>query len=62
MANFSAMNETYARFFTQGVRPVSSLLLKYGDSLTLANKIRTCVAVKELPFGADVEIEASAHL
>ncbi|CAG9977224.1 unnamed protein product [Clonostachys byssicola] len=24
--------------------------------------IRTCVAVKELPFGADVEIEASAHL
>ncbi|KAH7009482.1 Endoribonuclease L-PSP/chorismate mutase-like protein [Ilyonectria destructans] len=24
--------------------------------------VRTCVAVKQLPFGADVEIEASAHL
>ncbi|KAM0417104.1 hypothetical protein ACHAPT_012879 [Fusarium lateritium] len=24
--------------------------------------VRTCVAVKELPFGADVEIEATAHL
>ncbi|KAF9873085.1 hypothetical protein CkaCkLH20_09595 [Colletotrichum karsti] len=24
--------------------------------------IRTCVAVKQLPFGTDVEIEASAHL
>ncbi|KAI8711042.1 hypothetical protein NCS52_01517700 [Fusarium sp. LHS14.1] len=24
--------------------------------------VRTCVAVKQLPFGADVEIEATAHL
>ncbi|KAJ4982950.1 endoribonuclease L-PSP [Stagonosporopsis vannaccii] len=45
MSNFSAMNEAYAHFFTEGVRP-----------------IRTCVAVKELPMGADIEIEASAHL
>ncbi|KAK7453095.1 hypothetical protein CaCOL14_005060 [Colletotrichum acutatum] len=45
MSNFDALNEAYAKFFTQGPHPV-----------------RTCVAVKELPFGTDVEIEASAHL
>ncbi|KAJ5964563.1 YjgF/Yer057p/UK114 family [Penicillium vulpinum] len=41
MANFSAVNEVYATFFSD------------------PKPVRTCIAVKSLPMGSDVEIECS---
>ncbi|KAH6871032.1 Endoribonuclease L-PSP/chorismate mutase-like protein [Thelonectria olida] len=43
--HYSSVNDAYAKFFTQEVKPC-----------------RTCVVVAELPLGAEVEIEATAHL
>ncbi|CAI7658455.1 unnamed protein product [Penicillium glandicola] len=41
MADFSAVNEVYATFFSD------------------PKPVRTCIAVKSLPLGSDVEIECS---
>ncbi|CAG8249075.1 unnamed protein product [Penicillium salamii] len=51
MADFPAVNEVYATFFSDP-KPVSEIQ-------TLETGVRTCVSVKSLPLGTDVEIECS---
>ncbi|EEP77989.1 endoribonuclease L-PSP [Uncinocarpus reesii 1704] len=66
MKDFAEMNEAYEPFFSGGVKPVWIILeFKIRISVKLMPillKCRTCVAVKELPFGTDVEIECIAFL
>ncbi|CAG8908922.1 unnamed protein product [Penicillium egyptiacum] len=61
MADFSAVNDVYATFFSDP-KPVSILWSKERDSKStgnITNPVRTCIAVKSLPQGSDVEIECS---
>jgi enamine deaminase RidA (YjgF/YER057c/UK114 family) len=63
MSNFAAMNEVYDEFFVWQPKPVrvASRLLRIepanGKPFT---QCRTCVAVHQLPFNTDVEIECTA--
>jgi len=59
MENFAMMNEAYDEFFVWETKPVNSP----SDTwlfLADAKESRTCVAVYQLPFGTDVEIECIA--
>ncbi len=47
MEDFAAMNRVYESYFPVSAGPKPA---------------RTCVAVKELPLGTDIEIECVAHL
>lgn len=62
MGNFAAVNEVYAKFFPDP-KPVCAHIISstWTSSLTRA-QVRTCVCVKSLPLGTDVEIECSGHL
>jgi enamine deaminase RidA (YjgF/YER057c/UK114 family) len=65
MDNYKAMNEVYAQYFPDP-KPVSlaNLLIAFTvfRTSTNARKVRTCVCVKELPLGTDVEIECSGFV
>jgi 2-iminobutanoate/2-iminopropanoate deaminase len=63
MEHYAKVNEAYAQFFTQDPKPVS-LPVCLVEIRKIADKIkaRTCVAVAELPLGAEMEIEAIVSL
>ncbi|KAL0930321.1 endoribonuclease l-psp [Colletotrichum truncatum] len=62
-AGTSLDNAVKINVFLTDIKNFDILNEAYGKFFTEGVKpIRTCVAVKELPFGTDVEIEASAHL
>lgn len=59
------MNKAYDTFFDEP-KPVRdaplSILFSNSCLRDCWSQCRTCVAVKELPFRTDVEIELTAHL
>lgn len=66
MEDFAAMNEIYGQFLNHELKPVSVIvvlcvvrLYNFTDGIIQA---RTCVSVKALPLGTDVEIECSAFI
>lgn len=61
-SDFAAMNEVYTSFFPDP-KPVSSPVFVVPSSqlLTECVQARTCVFVKALPLGTDVEIECTAR-
>ncbi|KAJ2982157.1 hypothetical protein NQ176_g1573 [Zarea fungicola] len=62
-ANTSLDNAVKLNVFLTDMGNFDTMNAAYGEFFTKGVRpIRTCVAVKELPFGADVEIECSAHL
>lgn len=72
MDDFAAMNEAYDEFFVGDTKPVSLAVAlascrkaaKPADRNTDLHRsqCRTCVAVKQLPFNTDVEIECTAYV
>ena len=66
MKDFDAMNAGYLKFFSAPL-PVCACLSHVQpnnmfEGVADHHQARTCVAVKELPLGTDVEIECIAHL
>lgn len=67
MDHFAAMNEAYDEFFVSDPKPVGGPLLSSPTTTTHTQtdrrvQCRTCVAVKQLPFNTDVEIECTAYV
>lgn len=64
MDNFATMNEAYDEFFTGETKPVSAVHCEENRSVLTSRHLqcRTCVAVKQLPFDTDVEIECTAYV
>lgn len=64
MDDFAAMNVAWDEVFTEDPKPVSYKTAQRGMSrrsqLMFGMQCRTCVAVHQLPFGTDVEIEMTA--
>lgn len=63
MDDFAAMNEAYDEFFVGDQKPVSlPKNIETGSCAKRSPQCRTCVAVKQLPFNTDVEIECTAYV
>lgn len=62
MDDFATMNEAYDEFFSFEPKPVSQLTAGRVIAVLISLQARTCVAVKQLPFNTDVEIECTAYL
>jgi hypothetical protein len=56
------MNQAYSKAFNRGINPVCYAKITANSLPDDRFKVRTCVAVKELPRGTDIEIEVMAIL